>query len=127
MPRLPERRGLLYKAADLVILAREACLIRPSGVPHKPMEHVPWRGEVLEVSSAAKGVERETLKNIYASCSPLPSHSKGGKRTLPQGRNGPRNPFSLFPTSDKIQKLTSKSKLKSRFRPYYKGIRREKA
>jgi hypothetical protein len=37
------------------------------------MEHVPWRGEVLEVSSAAKGVERETLKIIYASCSPLPA------------------------------------------------------
>jgi hypothetical protein len=34
------------------------------------MERAPWSGEVPEVSSAAKGVEREALKIIYASLAP---------------------------------------------------------
>ena len=91
------------------------------------MERAPWSGEVLEVSSAAKSVERETLKISAASCSPLPAILWAEKELSRRAGTALGTHFPYSPTSDKIQKLTSKSKLKSHLRPYYKGIRREKA
>ena len=77
--------------------AGAACLIGGCGVPRRRVRRASSKGEVLEVSSAAKDVERETLRIRHTFCSP----SSPGK----EAKDEPPCPNGILPQNQDSRNL----------------------
>ena len=89
------------------------------------MERAPWRGEVLEVSSAAKGVERDTLKISAASCSPLPAILWAEKELSRRAGTALGIHFPYSPPQTKYRNLPRKVSGNRAFSLITKGLSQE--